>query len=41
MLQRDAETCQWILDLLAEAKKERELKLVAEEKLAALERRVS
>ena len=41
LLQRDAKTRQWILDLLAEAEKERELKLVAEEKLAALERRVS
>ena len=41
LLERDAETHQWILDLLAEAEKERELKLVAEEKLAALERKVS
>ena len=41
LLQRDAETHQWILDLLAKAEKERELKLVVEEKLAALERRVS
>ena len=32
---------QRILDLLAEAEKEQDLKLVAEEKLVALERRVS
>ena len=32
---------QQIFDLLAEAEKERDLKLVAEEKLVALERRVS
>ena len=41
LLQRDAETHQWILDLLANAEKEQELKLAVEEKLAALERRAS
>ena len=41
LLERDAETHQWILDLLAEAEKERELKPVAEETLVALERRES
>ena len=41
LLQKDAETHRWILDLLAEVEKERELKLEAEEKLAALERRAS
>ena len=40
LLQKDAETCQWILDLLAEVEKERELKLGAE-KLKALEKRAS
>jgi len=37
LLLRDAETRQQILDLPAKAKKERDLKLVAEEKLVALE----
>ena len=41
LLQRDVETHQRILDLLAEAEKERDLKLVAEEKFVALERRAS
>ena len=41
LLQRDAKTHQQILNLLAEAEKERELKLVAEEKLVALEQRAS
>ena len=41
LLQKDAETRQRILDLLAEVKKERELKLGAEEKLMALEKRAS
>ena len=41
LLQKDAETRRWILDLLAEVKKERELKLEAEEKLMALENRAS
>ena len=41
LLQKDAETCQWILDLLAEVEKERELKLGAEEKLMALEKKAS
>jgi uncharacterized protein YjgD (DUF1641 family) len=41
LLQRDAKIRQQILDLLAEAEKERELKLVAEEKLIALEWRAS
>ena len=36
LLQRDAETRQWILDLLAETEKERELKLGAEERSMAL-----
>jgi len=40
-IQRDAETRQQMLNLLAQAEKERELKLVAEEKVAALEQRVS
>ena len=41
LLQKDAETHQQILDLLAEVKKERELKLGAKEKLTALEKRDS
>ena len=41
LLQKDAETRQWSLDLLAEVEKERELKLGAEEKLAALEKMAS
>ena len=41
LLQKDAETLRWILDLLAKVEKERELKLGAEEKLAALEKRAS
>ena len=41
LLQRDAETHQWILDLLAEVEKERELKLGAKEKLMTLEKMVS
>ena len=41
LLQKDAETHQRILDLLAEVEKEKELKLGAEEKLVALEKRVS
>ena len=41
MLQKDTETHQWILDLLGEVEKERDLKLWAEEKLATLEKRVS
>ena len=41
MLQRDAETCQWILDLLGEVEKERDLNLGVEEKLVALEKRAS
>ena len=41
MLQKDAETRQWILDLLAKVEKERELKLGVEEKLAALEKKAS
>ena len=41
MLQKDAETRQRILDLLAEVEKEREQKLGAEEKLMALEKRAS
>ena len=41
LLQRDAETHQRILDLLAEAEKERELKLVDEEKFIALAWRTS
>ena len=41
LLQRDAEPYQWILDLLDKAEKEQELKLVAKEKLATLEQRVS
>ena len=41
LLQKDAKTGQWILDLLAKVEKERELKLGAEEKLAALEKRAS
>ena len=41
LLQKDTETRQWILDLLAEVEKERELKLGAEEKLTALEKRAS
>ena len=41
LLQRDIETRQWILDLLAEAEKEQELRLGTKEKLIALERRAS
>ena len=41
LLQKDIETSQWILDLLAEVEKERELKLEVEEKLMTLEKRVS
>ncbi|XP_066323426.1 uncharacterized protein [Miscanthus floridulus] len=41
LLQKDTKTRQWILNLLAEVKKERELKLGAEEKLVALEKRAS
>jgi len=41
LLQKDVETCQRILDLLGEVEKERDLKLGAEEKLVALEKRVS
>ena len=41
LLQKDAETRQWILDLLAKVEKERELKLGAKEKLVALEKRAS
>ena len=36
LLQRGIEACQWILDLLAEVEKERELKLGAEERSVAL-----
>ena len=39
LLQRDAETHQWIIDLLAEAEKERDLRQVAEERSVALEQR--
>jgi hypothetical protein len=39
LLQRNAEARQWILDLLGEVEKERNLKLVVEEKLMALETR--
>ena len=41
LLQKDAETRQRILHLLAEDEKERELKLGAEEMLVTLEKRVS
>ena len=41
LLQKDAETHQQILDLLGEVEKERDLKLGAEEKLVALEKRMS
>ena len=41
LLQKDAETRQWILDLLAKVEKERELKMGDEEKLSTLEKRVS
>ena len=39
LLQWDAETRQWIIDLLSEAEKEQDLRLVAEERFAALEQR--
>ena len=39
LLQRDTETRQWITDLLAEAEKERDLRLVAEERSTTLEQR--
>ena len=41
MIQRDAKTRQWILDLLGKVEKKRDLKLGAEEKLTALEKRES
>ena len=41
LLRKDVETHQRILDLLAKVEKERELKLGAEEKLVALEKRAS
>ena len=41
MLHKDAETRWRILDLLAEAERERELRLGAEEKLVSLEQRSS
>ena len=41
LLPKDAETTQQILDLLGEIEKERDLKLGAEEKLVALEKRES
>ena len=41
MLQKDAETRQFILDLLSELEKERDLRLGAKEKLVALEKRAS
>ena len=41
LLQRDVETHQQIIDLLAEDNKERELKLGAEERCASLQQRVS
>ena len=37
LLQKDIKTHQWILDLLGEVEKKRDLKLGAKEKLAALE----
>ena len=40
LLQRDAETHQRIIDLLAEAEKERDLRLGAKERSMALEQRV-
>ena len=39
LLQRDAETHQWIIDLMAEAEREHDLRLVVEEMSAALEQR--
>ena len=41
LLQKDAETHQWILDHLGEVEKERDLKLDAKEKLMALQKRAS
>ena len=41
LLQKDTETRQWILDLLSKVEKERDLRLGAEEKLVALEKRAS
>ena len=41
LLQRDTETRQRIIDLLAKAEKERDLRLVAEERSAALEQRAT
>ena len=41
MLQKDTETHQWMLDLLGEVEKERDLKLGAEKKLVALGKRAS
>ena len=39
LLQKDAKTCRWILDLLAKVEKEWELKLGTKEKLVALEKK--
>jgi len=36
LLQQDAEACQRVIDLLAEVERERDLKLEAEERSAAL-----
>ena len=41
LLQNDAETRQWILDLLGEVEKESDLKLGVKEMLTALEKRAS
>ena len=41
LLQKDTESCRWILDLLAEAERELELKLGAEEKLMTPEWKAS
>ncbi|XP_066373089.1 uncharacterized protein [Miscanthus floridulus] len=41
LLQRDTEARQWVLDLLAEVEKERELKLGAEERSMTLQQRAS
>ena len=39
LLQRDSETHQRIIDLMVEVERERDLRLVAEERSAALEQR--
>ena len=41
LLQKDAEACQWAVDLLDELKTERDLKLEVKERSAALQQRAN